>query len=120
MSAQKNSRQPSGLYSAVDSTATAFPPTYAPRPATFSERHQEPGHRHRDLEAAINRYSEELAKQRRALEKLTQKMEEDKERQRAADRDRDSMIGALEHLIKSVFTGDWDEYLKGWGIFDKK
>ncbi|KAN0104975.1 hypothetical protein V8E51_010720 [Hyaloscypha variabilis] len=85
------------------------------------QNRQEPHHRHRDLEAAINRLSDELSQQRKALDKLTQKIEEEKEYQLAADRARDRMIRALEDPLKSVYSADWNKYLRGYeyGILNR-
>ena len=76
----------------------------APKPAAFSELRQEPQHRHRDVEIIIARLFDEISKQRRALEKLTTKIEEDRERQLAADRERDKMTNALAELGKGFFS----------------
>ena len=108
------------LYSAVESAATPFQSTNAPKATPFLEQNrQEPHHRHRDLEAAINRLSDELSQQRKALDKLTQKIEEEKEYQLAADRARDRMIRALEDPLKSVYSADWNKYLRGYGILNR-
>jgi hypothetical protein len=97
-----------------------FQSTNAPKATPFLEQNrQEPHHRHRDLEAAINRLSDELSQQRKALDKLTQKIEEEKEYQLAADRARDRMIRALEDPLKSVYSADWNKYLRGYGILNR-
>ncbi|PMD47884.1 hypothetical protein L207DRAFT_523231 [Hyaloscypha variabilis F] len=121
MSMQKNPKTTKPpLYSAVESAATPFQSTNAPKATPFLEQNrQEPHHQHRDLEAAINRLSDELSQQRKALDKLTQKIEEEKEYQLAADRARDRMIRALEDPLKSVYSADWNKYLRGYGILNR-
>jgi hypothetical protein len=114
MSTQKTPKQ-SSVFSVIDSPSTPFPPSTA---ASFSERHQE--HRHGDLEAEINRLSDDLSQQRKAFDKLKRTLEDDKDHQLAVDLDKDRMIKATEHGLKHYYRGDWKEYLRGYGILDRK
>jgi hypothetical protein len=47
-------------------------------------------------------------------------LEDDKDHQLAADLDKDRMIKATEQGLKHYYRGDWKEYLRGYGILDRK
>jgi hypothetical protein len=47
-------------------------------------------------------------------------LKDDKNHQLAADLDRDRMIRAIEHGLKHHYRGDWKEYLRVYGVLDRK